>query len=287
VNENKDGSKGQLPSETSPVAGSSNASPAVPPGGASKGDRVSRDSAQTVAPDVKPVEPGKAMMSEGSDRHSPLLRESMLGLLYPAVLGSIAYSGLAAVFKTLLPLVVKRQAPWTVAFDPSTALRAVLYVLTFAFYCCDYYYLRFTNTYRKLFFTFDCIFIVGLYLTAALIDWPELNGVPDLRSIVVLYAIFMALYFCWDWIERAASKRQGQGEEKLYRWVLCWEALSLLILIVTWLLASQTLRGGVFVCLALALITTGFVFVDIEKKNHCKSLPLANKIPPTQSPPHP
>jgi len=197
----------------------------------------------------------------------------MLGLLYPAVLGSIAFSGLTAVFGTLLPHVVKRQPPWITAFDPSSALRATLYVLTFAFYCCDYYYLRFTNTYRKLFFVFDCIFVIGLYLTAALIDLSPRNGVPDLKSIVVLYALFMALYLWWDLVESAVSRRQGHREESLYRFVLSWEVLSLVLLAITWYFTSQTPRGGVLVCLALGLVTIGFILVDIKKKKYCKSLP--------------
>jgi hypothetical protein len=206
-------------------------------------------------------------------KHAALLKESMLGLFYPAVLGAIAYYALDAMLGSLRPFVLQRRFPRIADFDAATAYRALLYVLTFTFYCCDYFYLRFTNTYRKLFFAFDVVFVVGLYETATLIEAHDPSGIPDVTAILFWFTAFMILYLVWDVIECREAVRTGAPDRTIYTWVLGWEAGSLLLLGSAWVGVSRNVVGAVALAVVLALVDIGFVITDIKKKRYCRTLP--------------
>lgn len=199
----------------------------------------------------------------------------MLGLFYPAVLGTIAYAVLSAVVGPLLPWAMHRAFPSLQSLDKTSLIRALLYVITFTFYCCDYFYLRFTNVYRLLFFFFDCFIIIGLYLTAQVIEVSGANGantIPDLRLIVYLYCFFMLLYLWWDLLERNSASPSAD-DRKLYKFVISWEALSLVTLLIAACLLRQTMRSSIVLCSVLAIITLTFICVDVRKKRLFRDLP--------------
>jgi hypothetical protein len=225
--------------------------------------RVGQDAATT----------DQAAPSSHAGKHSALLKESMLGLFYPAILGAIAYYALDAMFGSLRPFVLERRFPTIAEFDPIGAYRALLYVLTFTFYCCDYFYLRFTNTYRKLFFAFDVVFIVGLYETATLIEARDASGIPDVAAILFWFVAFMLLYLVWDLIEWREAVRTKAPEQTIYTWVLGWETVSLVLLSSTFFCMKRNVGGASALAVVLTFVDIGFVIIDIKKKPYCRSLP--------------
>jgi hypothetical protein len=142
-----------------------------------------------------------------SDKRPPMttgevLKDLMLGLIYPAVLGTIMYSGLDSLFA--------QRFRWSGTFDCTIILKFLLLVVTLAFYICDYLYIIFTRNYRKKFFAYDLVFLFGLYLTVRVLHLP--NQEPPLKAPVIAgcYFVFMWLYYRWDRLERQAElNRRG------------------------------------------------------------------------------
>jgi len=190
------------------------------------------------------------------------LKQFMLGLIYPAVLGSVLYAFLGTAVGTLLSSILG----WS-AVAPSP-LKLTLLAVTVAFYCCDYLYIMFTSEFRQLFFWLDLILLLGLYVTFWVIDigTPTL---PHLNMIIVAasYAIFMLVYLFWDISERLITS--VTAEQRFYNKVIFWELVSLGVLSV-WLgfqpwIPKESQRGTVLAAI-LVLITICFLLLALGKR---------------------
>jgi hypothetical protein len=156
------------------------------------------------------------MMTEHKEQNTPLKQSLMLGLIYPAVLGSILYT----LLQTISYLVTGKM-PW----NDFVTIKLALLVITIAFYICDYFYIMFTTRYYLLFFICDIVFLLTLYATVVAIDLNEYYAFPHNRVILLCYIIFMALYLGWDGYE-AYTLPKGKEKSHLIR-VVVWEVLSL------------------------------------------------------------
>src|SRR3982074_3645020 len=98
-------------------------------------------------------------MSKNSSR--PIRQDLMLGLIYPAVLGTILFQLLetfAHLFRGQYPL---SAIVW---------IKCVLLIISIGFYVSDYLYIVFSKRYYWVFFSFDVVFLITLYTTVIAID---------------------------------------------------------------------------------------------------------------------
>jgi len=136
----------------------------------------------------------------------------MLGLIYPAVLGTILFQ-LLETFAHLL----RGQYP----LNAIVWIKCVLLIISIGFYVSDYLYILFTKRYYWWFFLFDIVFLITLYATVIAIDVDNPISLPHNRVILVCYLIFLLLYLFWDGYEFATLPR---GKERnFYRSVVFWE----------------------------------------------------------------
>jgi hypothetical protein len=197
------------------------------------------------------------------------LKQVMLGLIYPAVLGSVFYNFLGAAIEPFVNRILGRPAvlvaPW---------LKWVLLFTTLVFYCCDYLYIMFTREFVALFFVCDLILLAGLYVTFSSIDI-RAAALPH-RNVVVVgacYCAFMTLYLAWDIFEKSRTKEPK--EQWLYKHVILWEVVSL-IMIVVWLGLETWVpnfsRDVVFLTAILVLITIWFAVLALKKRDFYRPL---------------
>ena len=189
-----------------------------------------------------------------------VLKDLMLNLIYPAVLGTVMYGALAATLGPLVAMFVGRTVP--ASADPYALLKACLLAITLAFYIADYLYIAFTRQFGWLFFAFDLVFLVTLYVSVYAIGLSaDSTTPPSLPVVVVCFMIFIGLYFVWDLIER--SRSQDPGERRWYGRVLAWEGFSIVALagIFAWFLYSRAL-----VVVTLGMITSVFWVLTLQKR---------------------
>src|SRR6202171_4373151 len=149
-------------------------------------------------------------MSKESNR--PVRQELMLGLIYPAVLGTILYQ----LFFTIAH-VLREQYPLTSIFW----LKGTLVFISIVFYVCDYLYIVFTKRYYWWSFLCDVVFLLALYATVIAIDVDNPHGLPRNKVILFCYFIFLMVYLVWDGYEFLSLPR---GKERdFYRSVVTWE----------------------------------------------------------------
>jgi hypothetical protein len=190
-----------------------------------------------------------------------ILKNLMLNLIYPAVLGTVMYGALAATLEPFVAALAGRTAP--ASADPYALLKTCLVAITLAFYIADYLYIAFTRQFGWLFFAFDLVFLTTLYVSVYGIGLSAGSTTPPYLPLVVgCFMIFMGLYFVWDLIE---WRRPGSSRER--RWyvrMLAWEVLSLLALaaIFAWGLHSPAL-----VVATLSLITGTFWVLTLQKRH--------------------
>ncbi len=85
----------------------------------------------------------------------------MLGLIYPAVLGTILYQ----LFFTLAH-VLREQIPLSAIL----LIKSALVIISIGFYISDYLYIVFTKRYYAWAFLCDIVFLLALYATVIAID---------------------------------------------------------------------------------------------------------------------
>ena len=159
-----------------------------------------------------------------------ILKDLMLGLIYPAVLGTILYLALQV-------LTEQTGRLWTNLFtfqplsstDKVLFLKVVLLLVTLCFYLCDFLYILFTNSYRGWFFVADLIFVVGLYVTVVIGIQPQTADNPRTGWILGPYLLFLVLYILWD---RSELKRAWGREAAHLRRVIQWECLSVILILI-------------------------------------------------------
>src|ERR1700686_2079904 len=90
-------------------------------------------------------EPNKVSVSPLIQRSNVIrryvLKQLMLGLIYPAVLGTVMYTGLEVSVEPLVDRLARRTAVHP--FDTDVALKLLLLSITVFFYCCDFLYITF------------------------------------------------------------------------------------------------------------------------------------------------
>jgi hypothetical protein len=180
-------------------------------------------------------------------RPGDVLKNLMLGLIYPAVLGSIIYLALTEVTEQAVAL-------WGVfsgqSYEASliVSLKFLLLWVTLIFYCCDYLYLLFTNDFNLGFFLMDFVFIIALYATVLAIGIDGGEVPPKILLILACYTMFMLLYLGWDLFEKT---RCSAAESGFYDSMIRWELWSLLGLGV--LVAAKLISGWAHLHLATAV----------------------------------
>src|SRR4051794_24629701 len=113
-----------------------------------------------------------------------LLKQLMLELVYPAVLGAVLFQTLDFVTTAFISL--DHWCSPGMTFDPLTAVKCVLLLVTIAFYGCDYVYIILTPNLRVKFFLYDCAFLMGLYLTLVCL---KVRNASEFGEMPVTWAI--------------------------------------------------------------------------------------------------
>ena len=184
-------------------------------------------------------------------------KQLMLGLVYPAVLGTVLYTVLGAALDPFLSVLLGHSrtvgAPW---------VKWVLLLTTVAFYCCDYLYIMFTRQFSVAFFLCDLVLLAGLYITVLTIDittavFPHRN----LVLVAACYLGFMVLYLMWDLFERFNTG--DRAEQRFYNKVIYWESSSILI-VVAWLVFDN--QRNALLAVLLLLITIRFAVLAMQKR---------------------
>src|SRR4051812_48130570 len=131
-----------------------------------------------------------------------VLKELMLELLYPAVLGAVLFFAFETT-RILLPA----MAVWSSTAPPFSSLvllKCLLFYITVIFYGCDYVYIMLTREFTVKFFWYDCVFLVGLYVTLVMlrVHEGELPELPVAWFVAILYVLFFSMYWRWDYLEQ-------------------------------------------------------------------------------------
>jgi hypothetical protein len=202
---------------------------------------------------------------------TPLLQRLMVDLIYPAVLGSVMYIVLQVCVTPVIGGLATARGDTVNPFTPNrlpAALKIWYLAVTVVFYLCDYLYARFTRAFRFMFFLFNTIFLLGLYVTVVCIN-PFSGEAVVHEYLARAYGAFMVLYLIWDIYESKQNDLRA-GEASFYTFVIRWEQLSLMLLgghilasVVGWppWLASPVALVGI-----LSFITIGFVVVVRRKR---------------------
>src|SRR3979411_336263 len=149
-------------------------------------------------------------MSRESKR--PVRQELMLGLIYPAVLGTILYQLVFTIAHVLREQYSLSAIIW---------IKWTLVVISVGFYVCDYLYIIFTKRYYWWSFLCDVVFLLAFYATVIAIDVDNPRSLPHGKLILLCYFIFLLVYLIWDGYEFLTLPR---GKERdFYRSVVSWE----------------------------------------------------------------
>ena len=190
-------------------------------------------------------------MSKESNR--PVRQELMLGLIYPAVLGTVLYQlvfTIAHVLRGQYPLSAIVLIKWT------------LVVISIGFYVCDYLYIVLTKRYYRWAFLCDIVFLLALYATVIAIDVDNPRSLPHNKVILFCYFIFLLVYLVWDGYEVLTLQR---GKERdFYRSVVSWELPWLLVigvLEIISLLWNNHFMISILTIVILSVVTTWFGFL--------------------------
>jgi len=177
----------------------------------------------------------------------------MLGLIYPAVLGTVLYQlvfTIAHVLRGQYPLSAIVLIKWT------------LVVISIGFYVCDYLYIVLTKRYYRWAFLCDIVFLLALYATVIAIDVDNPRSLPHNKVILFCYFIFLLVYLVWDGYEVLTLQR---GKERdFYRSVVSWELPWLLVigvLEIISLLWNNHFMISILTIVILSVVTTWFGFL--------------------------
>lgn len=190
-------------------------------------------------------------MSKESNR--PVRQELMLGLIYPAVLGTILYQ----LFFTLAH-VLREQVPVSAILT----IKFGLVIISIGFYVCDYLYIIFTKRYYWWSFLCDIVFLLAFYATVISIDVDNPRSLPHNKVILFCYFIFLLVYLVWDGYEFLSLPR-GKAKD-FYRSVVSWELPWLLVIGVFEIMAlvwNNHLMISILTIVILSIVTIWFGFL--------------------------
>jgi hypothetical protein len=197
----------------------------------------------------------------GFDENRNIGRILMIGLIYPAVLGSIMYSFLGIILEALF------RGASTGFLQQSSfeiVIKSLLLLTTLAFYGCDYCYTCWVAVYKKQFFILDLLVLASLYISILAIN---LNSTiqPTLELISVCYAFVLFFYFLWDFSE--PSREQHRRYFRLMRiWEISGIVLMILFLPAQRLVLSTTDLQNTVLCILLLVITIWFWWLLYMKR---------------------
>ena len=188
------------------------------------------------------------------------LKNIMLGLIYPAILGNIIYITLTVLNNRVI---FEHEAFFNIKFT--------LLLITAAFYFFDYLYIYFTYNFKWWMFFLNVIFAGTLFLTFQKIHLNMNEGeaklAPEIFSILCFYLIYIVLYFAWDFYEK--TKTINFKEKYMYKWIVRWEAFSIILLLICIFLYDQskylTKYRIIFSIIILSVLTISFGLFDIWK----------------------
>ena len=183
----------------------------------------------------------------------PIRQELMLGLIYPAVLGTILYQ----LFFTIGHL-LREQYPATAILW----IKWTLVVISIGFYVCDYLYIIFTKRYYWWSFLCDIVFLLAFYVTVIAIDVDNPIRPPNHKVILLCYLIFLLVYLVWDVYEFRTLPR-GR-ERNFYRSVMFWELLGLFVIGVFEIIAfvwKNHFMISIVTIIILSIVTIWFGFL--------------------------
>ena len=196
-----------------------------------------------------------------------VLKQIMLELLYPAVLGAVLFEALklAKYAYNYIRMVNIGSGGAT----DMLILKCILVALTVFFYGCDYAYIILTRHFQVWFFWLDCGFLIGLYITFVKIhaDAVEIHEPPEILPMTVFFVFFAIAYFLWDLSESRTPL--NKDEVLFYCDVLIWELLSLLCFCAVALIAVEMhelpWRIPVGALLGLVLLFVNVRFFNLVK----------------------
>jgi hypothetical protein len=175
----------------------------------------------------------------------------MIGLIYPAVLGSLLYSAIQTVVDPAMSAITGEAQS---RFSAAIGFKVFLLGIVIMFFICDYLYIMFTNQLRAWLFAADCVFIVLMYIVWWAVDIRGADrSEARLGVILICLLTFMGVYWLWDWSEL----RTASGDERrFYVNVIRWEIGSIAALAVIgslWLLGFHWPRFCVVVLLVISV----------------------------------
>lgn len=126
-----------------------------------------------------------------SQTEKNIAKHLIVGLIYPAVLGTLIYS----LFDNIITSIIQQEAKGFLADAPKNLVFKSLLVLgTIGFYCCDFIYTIFTKDFKTRYFYFDLLILIGLSVTFKAININN-NLPPNLNVILLSFMSFMFFYF--------------------------------------------------------------------------------------------
>ena len=179
------------------------------------------------------------------DESKNIARTIMVGLLYPAILGSLVFSFLEIVIPGLSSGV---PAGFLQGATSAVGIKIVLFLITVIFYCADYVYSSWVAVFRYQFFLLDLIVITVLYRSVYAINLGS-NKPPSVASIVVCFVIILACYFSWDFFEPNKSQHR-----RFYSLMRIWQVSSIALLVVLGLVAALGWLDGFALEVALSSV---------------------------------
>jgi hypothetical protein len=177
----------------------------------------------------------------------------MLGLIYPAVLGTILYQLVFTIAHVLRDQISLSAIVW---------IKWTLIIILIGFYVCDYLYIFFTKRYYWWSFVCDVVFLLALYATVIAIDVDNPRNLPHNKVILLCYFIFLLVYLLWDGYE-FLTLPSGR-ERNFYRSVVSWELPWLVVIGVFEIIAlswNNHLMISIVTTVILSLVTIGFGFL--------------------------
>ncbi len=146
-----------------------------------------------------------------------ILKNLMVGLIYPAVLGTIMFDLVKDSMNVILS-----PSKWLAYLSVLHIYKIALVISSLIFYSCDYIYTIYTTIYRKKYFTYDFIILFVLIMTFNKINLHNNDKYPNFELILLYYFIFIILYYLWDHFEYKHLKNETK-EKKFYRLMVIWE----------------------------------------------------------------
>ena len=188
-----------------------------------------------------------------NESNRPIRQGLMLGLIYPAVLGTILYQLLFTIAHVLREQYTLSAIVW---------IKWTLVAISIGFYVCDYLYIVFTKRYYCWSFLCDVVFLLALYATVIAIDVDNPRSLPHNKIILLCYFIFLLVYLLWDGYEFLTLPRGH--EQNFYRSIVSWELPWLFVIGVFEIIAllwNDHFMISILTIVILSIITIWFGFL--------------------------